>query len=445
MRVLALGLFAIGCAASPPSDRPPTAPSPGWRAQAETRAEIALGERIDQKLATRFGFYGERRVNAYVRRIGQRVANGAERRDIEYAFTVIDDPSVNAFAVPGGYIYVTRGLLAHLGSEAELAAVLAHEVAHVDRRHALGEQAWEQDRAPSLTGADAVRFYERSRDNEREADALAIRQLTRLGYDPAAMRTVLERLGRVERELIEHDGDSEDDERGWLSSHPATVARIARAAYAIGALTDPPGKRGIDAYFEAIDGISYGENPRRAFVADGAWVLPDERLSFAPPRGWESSGSAQAFSASRPDGAAVVILMRMALGELEPSEHTQTTHREIAGRRAIWMSVDVDSDWAGRVGLIDLGVEQLLLIATARRNSAGVVELDQLPSRFRLLSGRVREPRPLRLRVVRAAHGATLAELGRSSPIPRAELARVNGMSETARLNPGSSVKFVSR
>jgi predicted Zn-dependent protease len=272
--------------------------------------EIRLGERIDVEIVEQFGVVDDPGLTAYVARLGEAVLAQShlrrpealqEYRDTRFTFRVLDTEVVNAFAAPGGYVYVTRGLLAHLENEAQLAVVLGHEVAHVAARHsskgalstglvavgvagasALGEELGGVASAlATIGGAGAELLLMRhSRDDERESDRLGVEYASRAGYDAAQAAHFFTALGRM--------SEGRSWLRSFLSTHPdpgrreETVRSLAAAHRG-----DEPGVVRADAYHERIDGIVMGEDPREGFIEDGVFHHPARRFSFPVPRGWE--------------------------------------------------------------------------------------------------------------------------------------------------------------
>ena len=234
--------------------------------------EIQMGREADQQVTASIGLYPEASLQSYLQRVGAGLAASSERPNLQWTFRVVDDPTVNAFALPGGYIYVTRGLLTHLNSEAELASVLGHEIGHVTARHSVSQMSKAQLLNVGLIVGMILRpqlqnfgglaqaglellFLKYSRNDESQADELGLRYLTRAGYDPRPMTQVFRTLERV--------GTAEGEGRvpTWLSTHPDPGDRERRIAAAIAAL--PAGQAGSrverDAYLQRIDGIVFGD------------------------------------------------------------------------------------------------------------------------------------------------------------------------------------------
>ena len=216
--------------------------------------EIEMGRQADKEVEASFGLYPDPKVQAYVARLGASLVAGSERPNLPWTFRVVDDPTVNAFALPGGFIYVTRGLMTHLNSEAELVSVLGHEIGHVTARHSASMISKQQFAMLGLGVGMIVRpelqqfgdlaqagvglmFLKFGRDAERQADDLGLRYLGRQGYDPQEAVEVFSVLERASQKTGEGRLPS------WLSTHPAPEDRAQRlrAAITAGNLTGDQG------------------------------------------------------------------------------------------------------------------------------------------------------------------------------------------------------------
>jgi predicted Zn-dependent protease len=202
--------------------------------------EIAIGRESDESIVAQFGLYPDEALQDYVAGIGHDLAARSERPDLDWTFRVLDDPLVNAFALPGGYIYVTRGILAHFNSEAELASVLGHEIGHVTARHGVNQMSKAQLAqlglgVASILAPEEVQkfgglatqglgllFLKFGRDDERQADDLGLRYIVNEGYDPRPMAEVFETLERVSRT----SGGGRVP--AWASTHPNPENRSER-------------------------------------------------------------------------------------------------------------------------------------------------------------------------------------------------------------------------
>jgi predicted Zn-dependent protease len=288
--------------------------------------EIAMGKAADQEAVAAYGLYPDPKVQAYVERLGRGLAAKSERPDLPWSFRVVDDPAVNAFALPGGYIYVTRGILTHLGSEAELVAVLGHEIGHVTGRHSASQMSKQQLAMGGLIVGMAVNpelqrfgglaqqalgllFMKFGRDDENQADELGLRYMTREAYDPREMLEVFGVLEGVTRAEGGDGGRMPD----WLSTHPSPENRTAR----IQGLIASTGASGSIVhrreYLRQLDGMVFGENPREGFFQGNAFYHPDLRFQLAFPRGFKTQNQKQAVVGVS-DAQDAIIALTLAAG-----------------------------------------------------------------------------------------------------------------------------------
>lgn len=281
--------------------------------------EISLGRQEDQRALAAYGEYPDPALQDYVSALGQRVAAKAERPSLPWTFRLADDAAVNAFAAPGGFIYVTRGILAHLDSEAQLVMVLGHEVGHVTARH-LAQQISKQQMAtlglgigmialPELqrfgglgeTGLGLL-FLKFGRDDEREADSLGLRYSQRLGYDAAEGARAFRMLDQMAQQS---EGGRAP---GWLSTHPDPGDRYRALVATIrnqGATGDLVQREG---YLKRLDGLVFGDDPREGFFRDRTFYHPQMEFRFVLPAGFEGRNTRQAVEAVSAAGDAAVQL-----------------------------------------------------------------------------------------------------------------------------------------
>ena len=274
--------------------------------------EAKLGREEHPKILEEFGGeYKEKpELTKYVSSVGQFIASTSERKDVTYTFTVLNTPDVNAFAVPGGYIYTTRGLLALANNEAELASVLGHETGHITARHTAERAGQAQQTQLGVLGATLlgavlggetganlagglasqygqVRLAGYSQEQEFEADSLGVRYMKRATYDPQASATFLSALRaqtQLEAKLAGKDPNVVDD-TNMLASHPRTVDRVQRAIQEAGGA--PGGMLERDIYLSKIDGIMFGDDPSQGVIAGSKFVHPPLRFAFEVPSGYK--------------------------------------------------------------------------------------------------------------------------------------------------------------
>jgi predicted Zn-dependent protease len=287
--------------------------------------EIQMGRDADPDIVAAMGLYPNEALQAYVQDLGEQLAAVAERPNLPWTFRVLDDPLINAFALPGGFIYMTRGIMAYLDSEAELVGVLGHEIGHVTARHSVSRISRAQLAqlglgvgmilAPELQQFEGLAsaslgllFLRFSRDDERQSDALGVRYMSRLGYDPAELSGVMAMLGGVTSEEAGPRGPE------WLSTHPNPENR-EQLILDLAARTEvarDPALVNRDTYLRRLDGLIFGENPREGFFRGRAFHHPDMAFSMDFPQGWRTANSKQAVQGLSPEEDALLVL---SLGE----------------------------------------------------------------------------------------------------------------------------------
>ena len=298
--------------------------------------EIELGKSMDGEVRRQMGVYEDAELQRYVEAIGLRLARASQRPNLPWQFTVVDEPAVNAFALPGGYIYLTRGILPFLDSEADLAGVLGHEIGHVTARHAaqqytkattagLGLQLLsifvpEARPFQGLTEtAFGVLFLKHGRDDELEADRLGVDYAARTGWNPAGVASMLRTLARLD--------EASGSRRGvpnWLSTHPAPADRVERvhayiAQSGIPVATSAGRAEDDQGFLRRVDGLVFGDSPRQGIVRGNTFLHPELRLSIAFPQGWDVRNSPDQVMAKPPDRDEFMILQLVpnASGSLE--------------------------------------------------------------------------------------------------------------------------------
>jgi predicted Zn-dependent protease len=308
------GLAASGCAVNPATGK-------NQIMLVSEDQEIAMGRQADSAVITSIGLYADPVWQRYIQQFGARIAATSERPGLPWTFRVVDDAAVNAFALPGGFIYVTRGLLAHVTSEAELASVVGHEIGHVTARHTAAEMSKQQliglglaagsmassqvaKYAGTASQALGILYLKFSRDDESQADQLGLRYMRRASYDPRQMPEVFRMLER----LSAADGGSRLPT--WLETHPSPANRVTAINNQIAALPQDFSGTSVnrDAYQRLLDGLVFGTNPRQGFFTANQFSHPDLRFRITFPDGWTAHNGAQAVVAVSPQGDAAIEL-----------------------------------------------------------------------------------------------------------------------------------------
>ncbi len=408
--------------------------------------EIEMGQTADPDIVASMGLFPDESMQSYVQGLGTSLAARSERPELPWTFRVLDDPLINAFALPGGFIYVTRGILAHFESEAELAGVLGHEIGHVTARHSVNQISKQQLAqfglgvgmilAPELQQFEGLAsasmqllFLKFGRDDERQADELGVRYMSRVGYDPYQLGGVMAMLGQV-------GGGGGDGPPEWLSTHPNPGNReedIREMAATTEVALDPALVR-REEYLPRLEGMAYGENPREGFFEASRFYHPDMAFQFDFPAGWQMNNSKQAVQAGSAEGDAI---MALTLGEgaspsaalnaflsqqgMESGQPSNAAINGVPAAGADFRFTSADGVLQGRVVFLDRGGTVLRFLgvapasAWAARRSAVLAslesfrvltdrsKLDVQPARIRILS----VPREMSLSVFLQGQGAT--------------------------------------
>ena len=298
--------------------------------------EIDLGKQAKLEAEQQYGVYKEKpALNQYVADLGKQLAAVSGRPQLPWSYEIVDDSSVNAFALPGGPVFVTRGILTYLTTEAELAAVMGHETGHVAARHSANQMSKAQIAqvglgvgsivSPTLGSLAQVAgaglqllFLKYSRDDETQADELGFRYMTKIGYDPRQMIPLFQMLDGVTRQA----GGGKTPE--WLETHPDPGNRLQATQQRLKTELkgSPEGmKVERDKYLQMVDGIAYGEDPRQGYFKGDTFIHPDLKFQWTLPKGWQHQNTAQAVAAASPKQDA--ILQLQAAGKMSPEEAAQ--------------------------------------------------------------------------------------------------------------------------
>jgi len=462
------------------------------QAAAQQRAAISASERqqaVQQHpaLVAEFGGAYGGRQSAYVTQVAQRIAAPSGLSASTLNTTLLNSPVDNAFAVPGGYVYITRQLVALMNDEAELAAVMGHEVAHVAARHGQKRQSVSQRNSilgalgqavvGAIAGNSTIGRYigqgigtgsqlatlGYSRGQETQSDDLAIRYLVSAGYDPTALASMLRSLSAQQALDARLSGRDARSTPAWASTHPAPGARVQRASRQAAAASRT-GVRNRDAFLAAIDGMMYGEDPRQGIIEGRDFLHPDMRIAFTIPQGFSMQNGANAVTISGPSAQAQLstaaysgnlkayvgsVVRGLAGNSAAPSSGIQrtsvngipaayTSFRAASGRTQVDATVFAYAPATNRA-------YHFLILAPAGR---GIGALEPMVRSFRTLSAQQAAAiRPRYLRVVTVGPRDTLASISQRMAWPSNQLERfmvLNGLDNTARLQPGQRVKIVT-
>ncbi len=462
--LLVLGAVLVGCAVNPVTGKRE------FSLISESE-EIAIGREGASQTVAQLGLYPDSSLQAYVTALGQRLAAGSERPQLPWSFAVVQDPVVNAFALPGGYIFVTHGILAHFNSEAELVSVLGHEIGHVTAKHSVTRISNAQLAqlglgvgqvlAPDLgvlhqiaAGGLGVLFLKFGRDDESQSDDLGFRYMVDAGYDPREATSMFQTLDRV-------SGGGRIPE--WQSTHPSPENRISDAQARVASMAIDPAslKVGRDEYLRRLDGLVFGADPRQGyFDDDGLFHHPELAFRVKFPQGWRTANYASAvLGLSQSQDAA----LQLTLAEGSPAEaatsfgsqngvtvvasSSQPINGFTAERRSFQATTN-EGTLSGTVAFIDFGgnTVQLMGYTTAASYGQYRAVLDQAVTSFaRETDPAVLNVQPDRIEIVRLPRRMTVEQFIASYPSAASDeqVRIINGVDPGAVFPAGSLVKRV--
>lgn len=441
--------------------------------------EADLGRQQHPKVLAEYGgAYQDPELNRYVSSIGNFLVQTSERPDLEFTFTILDTPIVNAFALPGGYVYVTRGLVALAENEAELAGVIGHEIGHVTARHTaerygqtvaaniagvglgvlLGGEAAQ---AGGVLGGLLLRSY--SREQEFEADLLGGRYLARAGYDTRAMAGFLEQLqahARLEAELA---GQPEKaDAFNIMQTHPRTTDRIEQALAQANATPVADPLVGQNVYFDKIDGMIYGDKADEGYIRGRTFAHPKLKFAFEVPAGFRLYNQSQAVVARDGDGKAAIQFDRAP----RPYGGTMTAYlTQVWGAKVRLSGVEaltVNGMPAATASVSGNGkdyrllavrydadtIYRFLFVSAPERTAALNRPFRETSYSFRRLSdAEAATLKPRRIAIYTVQAGDSPAKIAARMPFAEENLQRflvLNGFTEQTTLRPGQRVKIVT-
>ncbi len=289
--------------------------------------EIAMGQESDPEITSFFGVYEDPELQQFITEKGTEMAAVSHRPDLKYEFKIVDSPVINAFAVPGGYVYFTRGIMAYFNNEAEFAGVLGHEIGHITARHSVIQQRNSMLGQIGLIAGvvfipELAQFVEPlsqgmqlalmsfGRDAERQSDKLGVEYSSRIGYDASEMAGFFKTLERS-------SGGGSNQIPEFLSSHPSparrnvTVAKLAVDWKKKLNLTDPMVNR--NSYLQKIEGLIYGPDPKQGFVEQNVFYHPVLKFEFPIPTNWSYQNTPQQVQMA-PQGGDAILSLSLAQG-----------------------------------------------------------------------------------------------------------------------------------
>lgn len=481
-KMLATGLLCLGLVACQsfldatnappigPSDNPQTV---GRLEKNDPRAR--LGAREHPRIVASYGGeFSDPKVERMLARIVGALTLVSENPKQTWRITILNSPAVNAFALPGGYLYVTRGLLALANDSSEVAAVIAHEMAHVTANHGIQRQRAEEAEvianrvaaevlSNEMDGRQAIarsklRLAAFSRQQELEADIIGVRMLGQAGYDPYAAARFLQSMEAYGRFRAGDEGA--DQSLDFLSTHPNVPKRLEFAKRNASAFGPPGvGTRDRDMYLEGIDGLLYGDSPNEGYVRGLTFLHPRLGIRFSVPKGFQIDNTAQAVLATGPGDTAIrfdgvsenrnrSLTNYLSSGWVSGLDPSSIKVLEINGLDGATARASAD-EWDFDVTVIRVDDRIYRLLTAAPRGSRNLDQTAVLVrNSFRkMTASEISSLQPLRIRTITVQPGDSVSALARrmGGTNRRLELFRLlNALPSGASLSAGQEVKIVS-
>jgi predicted Zn-dependent protease len=469
--VIFLGLAS--CATNPVSG------NPNFVLMSES-GEVELGRKSDAEVRKEYGVYTLPGLNEYVNEVGQKLARNSHRSQLQYHFTVLDSPEINAFALPGGYIYITRGIMVYMNSEAELAGVLGHEIGHVTARHSVQQYTAVQSANIGVTVASLYLPELRNqasqtlinllgnsllagygREHELEADRMGAEYLARTGYNPQAMVQVLAVLKNQElfdAEEAKKEGREPRSYHGVFATHPDSDTRLQQVIAQAKPLLVAPKDDGRARFLGKINGMVFGDSPAQGIVRKGMFYHEDMNFVIKFPDGWPIRNSPKAVLARTLQDD---VRLQMQLGPTKgsPSEFinrnvkfdrvNQADASPINGLPAALVTGTSRGKPLAIASIFYQG-KNFVFVGSAKSAEAFNHNLPQLLAAMRSFRPMTQAEhgavKPLTIHTITAKTNTRLASLARQSPIennPEGYLRLINHYYPNGEPQPGQTIKIV--
>ncbi|RBP48940.1 M48 family metalloprotease [Arenicella xantha] len=469
---IGLSLFLIGCATDPVTGRPTLARSESW--------EIQQGARYHQEILKQYQVYDDPELQAYVNDVGQKLAAKSHRSHLKFTFTVLDSPEVNAFALPGGYVYVTRGIMAYMTKESHLAGVIGHEIGHVSGLHG-AERAAQQ---PLVTGATLVvgvatgsgdlmqasqmlggaLLSGYGRTQELESDGLGAEYIAQNNYNPEDMIDVIGILKNQElfaRQKAADEGVAYQGYHGLFSTHPRNDQRlqgVIKAAEKYRDLSKPEPDDGE--FLRLTDGLAYGQSESQGIVHGNKFYHKALDLFVEFPDGWQVINGQTALGAVSPDRSQVVQMhMDSIAPPVDASGYLSTKFTEFRNGQSVATSEDqalagvvtvTDASTGQRtnqlVSMVTRGTQAFVIAAAGKTQLPDQAFLSVTKSVRRLKSSEMSLAEGRSIKVVTAQRGDTIASLAAQSNLDKyqqEQIRLINNLYPDGEPRPGQRIKVV--
>ena len=448
--------------------------------------EIALGRQTHQQVLDQYGVYDDPELQVFVQQVGERLARKSHRNNLIYRFTVLDSDEVNAFALPGGYIYITRGLMAYLNSEAELAAVLGHEIGHVTARHSVRQYSATQmanigatlgaifipgmnnaaaNQLVNIFGTALLRGY--GREHELEADRLGAEYLVTSGYEPKAMLDVIGVLKNqevFESQRAKAEGREPRIYHGVFSTHPDNDTRLQEVVGHADALkTGDTTYVGKGVFLDQLDGVVFGDSPKEGISRGNNFYHEDLGFTFSFPRGWNMTNRPDRLLITAPGGEAMLQLSAEDLNKrISPRQFmierlglnnlSNDSAINIHGNEAHTGTTTINTSFGQRLARLTVIYfnNRAFILAGITKDPQAItrydtVFLDSMKSFHAMTPNERILAQPLRLKITEV-EDTSFAALAKQSPLKQyavEQLRLLNALYPDGEPEPGSLIKIV--
>ncbi|HEY3488318.1 MAG TPA: M48 family metalloprotease [Gammaproteobacteria bacterium] len=447
--------------------------------------EIQLGAKYHHQILAKYGVYDDAELQDYISQLGRELAAQSHRKDLIYRFTVLDSPEVNAFALPGGYVYITRGILAYLNSEAEAGGVLGHEIGHVTARHgvkqqsvataaqifstvvAIGTGSQTYADLSNILGGALLSGY--GRDQELEADRLGAQYISNAGFNSDEMLEVIGLLKDQEefaKQRAKTEGAEQQSYHGVFASHPRNDQRLQEVVNSVE--NRPAATTGRDSgnerYLQKLDGLIFGQNPDQGLIRNKQFLHPVLGIVFNLPEGWRTQNLSDRFMLQSPDKKALLQLTVADLHKhetprdylhrvLKEPETEQEEGLQVNGLRAHSLVRLIRTEGGkakARYTVIFHGEKAYMIVggveSQADFESHDGIFLSTVKSFHRMNEQERKLAKPYRLKLYRSKPGDTYAKLAQKIPLPdyrEEQLRLLNGDYPDKPLTAGRLIKLV--
>lgn len=440
--------------------------------------EIAMGQEADPSIVRYFGLYQDPELQKFINAKGQQMVAISHRKNLKYEFKIVDSPVVNAFAVPGGYVYFTRGIMAHFNNEAEFAGVLGHEIGHITARHSAKQYSNQMlaqvgliagvvlvpevgQFANELQQGVSLLFLKFGRDAETQSDKLGAEYSTKINYDAEEMAHFFNTLQRLQKQ------SGADEIPDFLSTHPNPIDREENVEKQAAKWKKKTGATNLkvngDSYLKMIDGIVYGEDPRQGFAEDNVFYHPELKFQFPYPSGWMVQNSPEQVQFGPKDGNALMMFTMAQGSSLDDAAQklvqnykltVQKSNREnVNGNAAIALIADQQANPEQVVRTLIYVIEHgkniyAMIGASSEANFNNYFQtFNTSMNGFRTLTDPAKlNKQPDRIRIKPVNNAGTLRDALRNYHVPEKrfeELAILNGMALNDRMERGKLIKVL--